>query len=155
MACYDWFMRPPQRDHHGVNFLMQLHKVSLSFYKACKQELLCSIHLSNYTMGEGERWELTVQGAFKSKNHKQGVTCLGINGLGRGIVGSKSRWDFCNFPQNHLVIVKIDLLFSFWLAVLKALGSQVVFGMVVLFLWIYRYMEWGSWGGKPARLDSH
>lgn len=123
--------------------------------QVCKQEMLCSIQLSNDTMGEGERWEHTLQGVFKRKNHKQRVICLGITGLGKGIFGSNSRWDFCNFPQNFLVIVKKYFLFSFWLDALKSLGSQVIFRMVVVFLWIYRYKWWCSWGWKPARLDSH
>ena len=31
----------PQRDHHGADFPMQLHKVSLLFIEAREQELLC------------------------------------------------------------------------------------------------------------------
>lgn len=50
--------------------------------------------------------EFTVQRFFKGKNYKQVVICLAITGLGRGIVDSKSRGDFCNFLQNHPVTVK-------------------------------------------------
>lgn len=76
--------------------------------------------------------------------------------IGRGIVGSKSSGDFCNFPQSRPATEKKKKkkgLFNFWLTVLKFWGSQAVFGPVVAFLWIQKYMGWGSLGGAPARVD--
>lgn len=98
---------------------------------------------------------LTVQGVFKGKNCKERVICLGgVGGYVYVAIGSKSREDFCSFPQKYLVAVK-TCSFSFWLAILRSLGSQAVFGTLVAFLGISRYTGWGTWGGVPAGLDSH
>lgn len=47
-------------------------------------------------------------------------------------VGSKSRGDFCNFPQKQLVTVKLICLSFGWMS--SCLGSQAVLGSFVAFL---------------------
>lgn len=53
-------------------------------------------------------------------------------------VGCKTRGDFCNFPQNHVTTV-ISCLSSFWLTILRSLGSPEDLEPFVAFLGISRY----------------
>lgn len=46
------------------------------------------------TAGEGGRPQLTVQGVFKGKSRKQGVTCLGIVGLDACVAGGGKKGSF-------------------------------------------------------------